>query len=134
MFHAACGAVLARRVVRGAGLRRPTTNRGKGASTLSGLSQIGEAVVKMDIEARLFRAHVELYDRRREEPGSIFVGATGRVRNSALRVVLGSSADPFTLWLELFDHNRRISLDSGSARNLEKAWVQLRNWSRMSSN
>jgi hypothetical protein len=35
--------------------------------------------------------------------------------------VQGSSEDPCIFWLELFDHNQRISLDSGSAENLGKA-------------
>ena len=38
-----------------------------------------------------------------------------------LQPVHGSSADPFIFWLELFDHNQRISLDSGSAENLGEA-------------
>ena len=48
----------------------PTANRvGEHASTFSGLSEFGKPVVKTDIEARLFRVHVELFVKRREERG-----------------------------------------------------------------
>lgn len=101
----------------------PLPIEGEHASTSSGLSQIGKGVVKMDIEARLLRAHVELYVRRREEPGSksVSVAQYGAYEVRLLQLVQGSSADPFIFWLELFDHNQRISLDSGSAENLGKA-------------
>jgi hypothetical protein len=61
--------------------------------------------------------------RRREEPGSksVSVARYGAYEVRLLQVVQGSSADPFIFWIELFDHKRRISLDSGSAKNLEKA-------------
>jgi hypothetical protein len=77
----------------------------------------------MDIEARLFQARVELYVRRREERGSksVSVARYGAYEVRLLQVVHGSSADPLIFWLELFDHSGRISLDSGSAENLEKA-------------
>jgi len=77
----------------------------------------------MDIEARLLRAHVELYVRRREEPGSKSAPVLrhGAYEVRLLQLLRGSSADPFIFWLELFDHNQRISLDSGSAENLRKA-------------
>lgn len=103
--------------------RRPPANRADRASTLSGLLQIGKAVVKMDIEARLVRAHVELYVRRRDEraSNSVSVARYGAYEVRLLQVVQGSCAHPFIFWIELFDHNRGVSLDSGSAENLEKA-------------
>jgi len=114
---------MGRRVRRGTAPRRPPASRVERTSTLSGLLQIGKAVVKMDIEGRLVRAHVELYVRRRDERASksVSVARYGAYEVRLLRVVPGSSADPFIFWIELFDHNRAISLDSGSAKDLEKA-------------
>jgi hypothetical protein len=77
----------------------------------------------MDIEARLVRAQLELYVKRREECGSksVFVARHGAYEVRLLRPAQGSSVDPFIFWLELFDQDRRISLDSGSAEYFEKA-------------
>ena len=77
----------------------------------------------MDIEARLVRAQLELYVRRREECGSksVSVARYGAYEVRLLRPVQGSSVDPFIFWIELFDQDHGISLDSGSAEYFEKA-------------
>jgi hypothetical protein len=76
----------------------------------------------MDIEATR-SAHLELYVRRREEcgPKSVSVARYGAYEVRLLRPVQGSSIDPLLFWLELFDRDRGISLDSGSAEYFEKA-------------
>ena len=77
----------------------------------------------MDIEARLVRAQLEVYVGRREEccSKSVSVARYGKYEVRLLRPVQGSSLDPFIFWLELFDQDRGISLDSGSAEYFEKA-------------
>jgi len=89
---------------------------------LSGLSQIGTAVVKMDIETRLIHAHVELYVRPRDEHGAKAVPV---VRRGAYEVRLLEPTqdchDASVFWLELFDHSRGISLDGGNAEDFEAA-------------
>jgi len=76
----------------------------------------------MDIESRLIRAHVELHVRPKDVRDQKSVSV---VRYGAYDVRLiepaPDSPDAFVFWLELFDHNRKISLDGGSAEDFEKA-------------
>jgi hypothetical protein len=51
----------------------------------------------------------------------VSVARYGAYEVRLLRPVQGSSIDPLLFWLELFDRDRGISLDSGSAEYFEKA-------------
>jgi hypothetical protein len=76
----------------------------------------------MDIEGRLIRAHVELHVRPKDGRDPTFVSV---MRCGAYEVRLvepaPGSPDAFVFRLELFDNNRGLSLDSGSAEDFEEA-------------
>ena len=77
----------------------------------------------MTLEARLVYAHIELQVAPTDGGKVKYVPV---VRHGAyeLRLVeptISPCANPFDFWLELFDHSRKISVDSGGADDLETA-------------
>jgi len=74
----------------------------------------------MNLETRLIRAHIMLFLRRDErERKSVSLARYGAYEVRLLEPP--SESDTFMFWLELFDHSRRISVDSWGADDFEEA-------------
>jgi hypothetical protein len=83
----------------------------------------------MALEARVIQAHVKLQLAARGTDGS---RAATLVRRDACEVRLvepsqAPSASAFLFWIELFDHSRRISIDSVGCHVLEEAAIAAEN-------
>jgi len=85
--------------------------------------QIGKAAVDMTLEARLLQAHIELEVTPKDEHDvkSVPLARYGEYEVRLVESAHGSPANTFDFWLELFDHRRMISVDSGGANDLEGA-------------
>ena len=81
-----------------------------------------KTIVKMTLQARLMQAHLMLLVAQQDEHGFKFVPLA---RHGAYEVRLvefaGRPAGNFIFWIELFDCNRRVSIDSGGANDVEDA-------------
>jgi hypothetical protein len=80
-----------------------------------------KTIVKMTLEARLIQAHIMLQAQKAQH-GSKFVPLA---RHGAYEVRLFELTDgpagKFIFWIELFDCDRRASIDSGGANDVEEA-------------
>src|SRR5215467_11031417 len=84
-------------------------------------SGFGTSLSKMNLETRLARAHVMLLVIPKDEHDS---KSTPLVRYGAYEVRLvemPSVSNAFVFWIELFDHNRQVSIDSKGANDFEEA-------------
>ncbi|HSV22174.1 MAG TPA: hypothetical protein VLJ17_04005 [Xanthobacteraceae bacterium] len=77
----------------------------------------------MTLEARLLQAHIELEVTPKDEHDvkSVPLARYGEYEVRLVESAHGSPANTFDFWLELFDHRRMISVDSGGANDLEGA-------------
>jgi hypothetical protein len=86
---------------------------------------LSKGFVRMALEAQLIRAHVTLQLAGQGTDGSRTATV---VRRGSYEVRLvdpsqASSAGMFLFWIELFDHSRQVSIDSGGCHVLEDAVV-----------
>jgi len=77
----------------------------------------------MTLEARLVQAHIELQVTPNVENDlkSVSLRRYGAYDVRLVESAHTSDSSTFEFWLELFDHHRKISLDSGGANDLERA-------------
>jgi hypothetical protein len=85
--------------------------------------KIGEVVINMTLEARLVRAHLALRVASKDihDLGFVSLARYGSYDVRLVEPEQTSSFNPFDFWLELFDLDRRISVDGGGANDLEAA-------------
>ena len=79
------------------------------------------AVSKMNLETRLARAHVMLLVIPKDEHDSKSAPLVRYGAYEVRLVELPSVSNAFVFWIELFDHNRQVSIDSKGANDFEEA-------------
>jgi hypothetical protein len=79
--------------------------------------------MKMPLEARLIRAHVELQVTPKDanDCKSVPLARYGAYEVRLVEPLQNSGTDAFEFWLELFDDIQKISLDSAGANDFEEA-------------
>jgi hypothetical protein len=80
---------------------------------------------KMTLEAQLIQAHVKLQLATRCKDGSRIATVLRHDEYEVRLIELSqaSAASTFLFWLELFDHNRQVSVDSAGSQTLEDAVI-----------
>jgi hypothetical protein len=77
----------------------------------------------MNLEARLIQAHVELQVTPKDanDCRSARLPGYGAYQVRLVEPAGNSGVSAFEFWLELFDHARKLSVDSAGANDLEEA-------------
>ena len=77
----------------------------------------------MTLEARILQARIELEAAPKDEHDvkSVLLARHGEYEVRLVESAHDFPAGTFDFWFELFDHRRKISVDSGGANDLERA-------------
>jgi CheY-like chemotaxis protein len=80
-------------------------------------------LIRMTLEARLIQAHVKLQFTSENEDGSktASLGRFGAFEVQLVEPPHSSSTNGFIFWIDLIDHERHFSIDSGGTDDLEEA-------------
>jgi hypothetical protein len=103
---------------------RPARNRPidekRRAFVLGSKHRRRKAIVKMTLEARLIRAHVMLRLAQKDQHSFVPLARHGAYEVRLVELTDGL-VNKFIFWIELFDRDRRVSIDSGGANDVEEA-------------